>query len=73
MIALQQTFLDKTWSLLKVDQDHLSHVIQEEIEILMHLALLTRTYKFGMNSYGEKSNVTSVLQQTLSVENSCAI
>ena len=35
--------LGKIWSLLKVDQDHLGHVIQEEIEmfrIVMHLPLL---------------------------------
>ena len=67
-ITLHQIFLDKIWNLLKVDQDHLSHIIQEEREILliiMHVLLLTRIYKFGTNSYAEKGNVTSV--------NDCAI
>ena len=61
MITLYPDILDKIWSLLKVDQDNLSHIIQEEIEVLqivMYLPLLTRTYKFGTNS---RECITTVL------------
>ena len=72
--TLHQTFLSKIWSLLKVDQDYLGHVIQEEIEMLriaMHLPLLTRIYKYGTNSYGEKGNVMSVNHCAVQYYNDC--